>query len=75
MTTKRAPVQADFAKGGRHKNPPGTIAWEEHLEIYEIYAQRYGHSQSPERIAERGGFGYDEATTLLGRPLRTWEKR
>lgn len=72
---RRTVVQADLGRGGRVKHPPGTITWEEHLEVYAIYAQRYGHSQTPERIAERGGFGYEEAEMLLGRPLRTWEKR
>lgn len=55
--------------------PKGTIAWAEHLEVYEKYAARYGHQQSAGRLAERGGFGYWEATDLLGHEPTTWEAR
>lgn len=65
---RRAPVQHD------RSSPPGTIDWEEHLEVYDCYASKYGRSQSAERLAERGGFGKLEAETLLGRPLRTWRR-
>jgi len=63
MPPKRAPVQG---------NPPGTISWEEHERIWEIYAQKYGRSQSAERIAERAGFGYAEIIYLTGNPPLTW---
>lgn len=72
---RRAPVQGDPAPRGRWKNPPGTMSWEEHLEVYEVYAARFGRDQSAERIAERHGFSKDEAEMLIGRPLRTWEPR
>lgn len=65
---KRAPVQGTHSK----KIPPGTIEWTEHEEVYAVYALQFGRSQSAERIAERGGFGYEEAEKLLGRPLKTW---
>jgi len=53
--------------------PDGIMSWEEHLVVYEAYAAKYGRAQSPMRIAERGGFGRDEAETLIGRPLTTWK--
>jgi hypothetical protein len=68
---RRAPVQADRRIG----KPAGTIAWSEHLEAYADYAKRYGTSQSAERLAERGGFGWDELVDHLGREPRTWEPR
>lgn len=68
--SKRAPVQWEF-----RKRPPGTIAWSEHVEAWTAYATRYGNSQSAERIAERGGFGFDELVILLGREPETWEAR
>lgn|GEM_PF-6797991 len=68
---KRAPVQGERLAGLLHM-APGTIAWDEHLEVWNAYAAMFGKNQSAERIAERGGFGHFEATALLGRPLRTW---
>jgi len=65
---RRAPVQAD------RQRPAGSITWAEHLAVYEAYARKYGRSQSAERIAERGGFGYDEAA-LIGVQLKTWVQR
>lgn len=65
---KRVPVQA------QHDKPAGTIAWSEHVLIWEMYAKKNG-AQTAERIAERGGFGYSEACNLLGRDLETWEPR
>ena len=55
--------------------PAGTITWAEHLEVYEVYAAKYGRDQSAERIVERWGFGYDEIKYLLGHEPRTWEPR
>lgn len=71
---RRAPVQGE--RGPRRgEKPPGTVSWEEHLEAYAPYAARYGVSQSPERMAERGGFGYWEMTDLLGHEPVTWSVR
>ena len=75
---RRAPVQGDDGwhlgrKPGLHQ--PGTISWEEHLLAYEDYAERYGRDQSAERLAERGGFGYDELVDHLGRAPATWRPR
>ena len=51
--------------------PVGNISWEEHLEAWKVYNQKY-HGQSAETIAERGGFGYREITLLLGHEPKTW---
>jgi hypothetical protein len=79
MDDQRTVVQGtggrDATGRGPWKIPPGTITWAEHLEVYEAYAKRFGRDQSPERMAERGGFGKDEAEMLLGRPLTTWKER
>jgi hypothetical protein len=70
---RRAPVQGDpRIKEGLPGNRPGTITWSEHLEAYADYAKRYGTSQSAERLAERGGFGYRELQYHLGRDPLTW---
>ena len=62
----RVPVQANR----RLQKGPGTVSWEEHLEAY---AKRYGHYQTAECIAERGGFCYGELVEFLGREPTTWE--
>lgn len=79
---RRAPVQGEgnylLPKGDPRRKgaiPPGTIAWEEHLEAYADYARRYGRDQSAERLAERGGFGYYELVDHLGRKPTTWSER
>ncbi len=79
---RRVPVQSDGDYNLREGDPrreganvPGTMTWEEHLEVFEKYAAKYGHAQSAERLAERGGFSKAEAEQLIGRPLRTWEPR
>ena len=66
---RRAPVQGEHNKRDRG---PGTIAWDEHVLAWSAYAVRYGRDQSAERIAERGGFGYAELTSLLGHEPKTW---
>lgn len=71
-TERRAPVQGEWDRARIKKRPPGTVAWEEHIAAWEIYAQRYGRDQSAERIAERCGFGYWEITELLGHEPKTW---
>lgn len=65
--SRRAPVQ-----GKPRERAPGTISWREHLEAYASYAAQFGTSQSAERLAERGGFGYEELTNLLGHEPTTW---
>ena len=61
-----APVQADRTR------PRGVIDWFEHVEAWEAYNQRFRNDQDAERIAARGGFGYGELCTLLGRLPKTW---
>ena len=79
---KLVPVQGDGPwwlhtghPAKRNTAPPGMIAWAEHLEAYEAYADRYGRAQSAERLVERGGFGYHELVELLGHKPTTWVKR
>jgi hypothetical protein len=56
--------------------PAGTISWEEHLEAWEAYANRFGRTyQSAERIDERQGFGFYELCDLLGHKPTTWRPR
>lgn len=74
IAEKRAPLQGE-RKGGRWVEPPGTIAWEEHLAAFEAYAAIFGREQSAERIAERGGFGWREVCELLGHEPTTWRER
>lgn len=66
---RRAPVQ----RSREHDKPAGTIAWWEHEKAWEVYGSRY--SQSAERIAERGGFGYGELLEFLGHAPTTWSVR
>jgi hypothetical protein len=56
---RRAPVQAERG------HPAGTIPWETHLAAWAGYAAAGHGSQSAERIAERGGFGYAEVQCAL----------
>lgn len=75
---RRAPVQGEHfmrTDGGRKAVPHGSVAWTEHEEAYVAYAAKYGRSQSAERLAERGGFGYWEMTDLLGHEPTTWSAR
>ena len=73
---KRAPVQGDDGRPkDRAKRGAGTIAWSEHLLAYSAYSTRYGSDQSAERLAQRGGFGYDELILFLGREPETWEPK
>lgn len=70
MSERRAPLQV-----GRGQQR-GTISWAEHVEVHAAYAQRWPEAarrQSPERIVERGGFGWAEVEALLGRPPRSFE--
>lgn len=61
------PVQGNLPRRG-----VGTIAWDEHVLAWSAYAVRHGRNQSADRIAERGGFGYAELTSLLGYEPKTW---
>lgn len=70
---RRAPVQGTWGRGG-YLIRPGTIAWSEHMEAWEIYAARHGRDQSAERIAERHGFSYEELKLFLGRCPTTWRE-
>lgn len=67
----RIPVQRDKGR------PAGTVTWDEHLEAWRAYNERYpgtGWHQSADVIAQRGGFGYREITSLLGHEPTTWKE-
>lgn len=68
---RRAPVQASviFKKGA------GFVSWEEHCLAWSEYVNQYGKKQSAERMAERGGFSYQELTEYLGFEPKTWTPR
>jgi hypothetical protein len=80
----RAPVQADHSRKG---HAAGTVPWNVHEQAWQQYAALGHGRQSVERIAERGGFGYDEIACLLAggdpwnhrphthRPVPGWERR
>ena len=78
---RRAPVQGCYPgerkqrKQGEPGYGDGTISWEEHLLAYGAYAVRNGRSQSAERLAERGGFGWFELVEYLGREPASWAPR
>jgi len=67
--------ESHSARGKEKLHGPGSVAWSEHLLAWSDYARRYGTSQSAERLAERGGFGYAELTDHLGHEPTTWEPR
>ncbi len=74
---RRAPVLGDSWRPPRcgNRRRPGTIAWAEHLDAWADYARRYGNDQSAERLAERGGFSFEELVDHLGHEPKTWEPR
>lgn len=74
---RRAPVQS--SRAGEMESvrwpskPAGTVSWAEHCLAWESYANRYGHQQTAERMAERGGFSYAELVLFLGHDPETWQ--
>ena len=82
---RRAPVQKSayvYQKNQDYTHAPrmqvgapgaveGSITWEEHEKAWEDYGRRYP-GQSAQRMAERGGFSYNELVDHLGRPPETW---
>lgn len=69
----RVPVQLSNRTATLPAQPAGTISRTEYLEIYEIYAKKYGRDQSADRLIERGGFDYNEIITITGAPPKTWK--
>lgn len=69
----RAPVQPTYVRDPEKRRPWGSITREEHETIHKAYAAR-GYAQSAERIAQRGGFGYEEIIYLTGSPPKTWRE-
>ena len=41
------------------------IDWTTAEKVYKIYSELYGTDQSLERLAERGGFGWEEVAILV----------
>lgn len=73
---KRANVQRGGGiERGQPGHVPGTITWAEYLLAFADYANRFGRSQSAERLNERGGLCYLELTDRLGRAPETWEPK
>lgn len=70
--SRRAPVQADS-----HRRE-GTISWEEHEAAWLGYKRKYPMSasyQDASRIADRGGFGWQELVDFLGYKPTTWQPK
>lgn len=51
--------------------PPSTIPWWLAEEAYKVYSDKFGSSQSLERLAERGGFSREELVWLLSEKPNT----
>ena len=65
---RRAPVRQS-----RMRNKPnGTITWDEHVEAWRDYEQRYRGPHSAERVSSEGGFDYAELVCFLGHQPKTW---
>jgi hypothetical protein len=65
---KTFPIMQESRRGERGammQIPPIEIPWEAARMAYAAYTKRYGHDQSLERLAQRGGFGRDEFLKLL----------
>lgn len=56
--TKRCPIIGDYDR--RKSEPYGSVPWDIAVIAHKAYVAKYGNIQSLERIAERGGFGYEE---------------
>jgi hypothetical protein len=69
--TRSFPVQGERKRnpktGWMEHYPESTIPWWLAEEAYQYYAEKFGTSQSLERLAERGGFGRHELLMLLRR--------
>jgi len=77
MPERTAPVQGD--QGVPPHSPdyrsPGLIDWWEHEDAWRAYDEKWHCGQSASRIAERGGFGWDELVEFLGHEPTTWRPR
>ena len=60
VSDRRFPIIGEWKPGGYGDRPYGTVPWSVAEVAYEAYTARYGHRQSIERMAERGGFYHDE---------------
>lgn len=66
------PIQGDrvMTDRGMVGVPGAMIPWGVAEVVYRGYSHRYGTSQSLERLAERGGFGWDEVAAFYPEGLR-----
>lgn len=60
-TARRAPVQVRQYRGDSAPSVP----WAVHVRAWQAYAALGHGDQSAERIAERGGFGWQEMVLML----------
>jgi len=67
--TRSFPIQSDGVPGSCSYERPSCIPWWLAEIAYEYYSERFGTTQSLERLAERGGFGRSELIGLLRREL------
>ena len=56
------PIQRDLRTSSLF---PRSIPWHVAESAYEEYVKKFGREQSLERLAERGGFGWEELGWLL----------
>ena len=69
------PIQASCRKHSRYGiTKPSSIPWWLAEEAYAYYSEKFGNSQSLERLAERGGFGREELLMFIRRSLGKLEK-
>jgi hypothetical protein len=72
---KNFPIQQQYSKMGddghsrRDPKPPTIIPYWLAEEAYKYYSEKFGTSQSLDRLAERGGFGRSELLMLLRKQI------
>lgn len=65
MDRQFAPLQIGIRLPEKYRRPSyAKTPYKDYLKMYEAYAARYGHSQSAERICERGGLSISEVFEL-----------
>ena len=66
MPTERMfPIQGETDRNTGIKRKAGQVPWGIAQLAYNHYSKLYGTSQSLERLAERGGFGWSELYNFL----------
>jgi len=67
--TRPFPIQDEWSATTHSRKKASTIPWWLAEIAYEYYSERFGKTQSLERLAERGGFGRNELLALLRRNI------